>query len=221
VTVSSSGLAIELPEQQRHVVDLQERTWLPRHCRGDAAAFPALLAAYRRPVYAYLVRSGVAAPDRDDLFQSVFLKVHAAAGSYEPAYPLGPWIFTIVANTVRNHARARRKLHLVSAEEDPPDPPDPNPGPERIAQARETVAWLEEAISALPAAQREVLLLATVAGLAQQEVAAALDLPLNTVKTRLRRARLALAKALAQRDAPAGRAGEAPGKAPGEFDEDL
>ena len=210
MTVASSSLAIDSAERQQDVVDLEERTWLTRHCRGDASAFPALLEAYRRPVYGYLVRSGVAEADRDDIFQSIFLKIHAAAQSYDPTRPLGPWLFTIVANTVRNHFRAQAvPITTVPRDDplDPLDPPDPNPGPEHIAEARETVAWLEEALLALPPVQREVLLLVTIVGLRQQDAANSLNLPLNTVKTHLRRARLALAAGLADRDAPAGGTG--------------
>ena len=210
MTVASSSLAIDSAERQQDVVDLEERTWLTRHCRGDASAFPALLAAYRRPVFGYLVRSGVAEADRDDIFQSIFLKIHAAAQSYDPTRPLGPWLFTIVANTVRNHFRVQAvPITTVPRDDplDPLDPPDPNPGPERIAEARETIAWLEEALLALPLVQRQVLLLVTIVGLRQQDAANSLNLPLNTVKTHLRRARLALAAGLADRDAPAGGTG--------------
>jgi len=168
----------------------------------DENAFPALMEAYRRPVYSYLVRSGVTEADRDDLFQAVFLKVHAAAGSYDPARPLAPWLFAIVANTVRNHFRDSARPCRPAESEDPPDPPDPNPGPEHIVTARETLAWLEQALTILPPAQREVLLLVAIVGLRQQDVARSLDLPLNTVKTHLRRARLALAASLAERNAP-------------------
>ena len=205
---------IDSAERPRDVVDLEERSWLARHCRGDASAFPALLAAYRRPVYSYLVRNGVAEADRDDLFQSIFLKIHVAAQSYDPTRPLAPWLFTIVANTLRNHIRAQAVPQAApiavapyADSRGPIDPPDPNPGPEHIAEARETVAWLEEALCALPPIQREVLLLVAVAGLHQQDVAHSLNLPLNTVKTHLRRARLALADGLADRDAPAGGTG--------------
>lgn len=204
MTLAASDLASEAPEERRDVVDLEERTWLARHRRGDASAFPALMAAYRRPVYSYLVRSGVADADRDDVFQAIFLKIHAASGSYDPARPLAPWLFTIVANSVRNHFRDRPRAYgLASVDDDPPDPPDPSPGPEQIASARQTLAWLEGALTSLPPAQREVLLLVAIVGLRQQDVAQALDLPLNTVKTHLRRARLALAARLAERNAPA------------------
>jgi RNA polymerase sigma factor (sigma-70 family) len=209
VTLASSELASDAPDERRDVVDLEERTWLARHRRGDASAFPALMAAYRRPVYSYLVRSGVATADRDDVFQVVFLRIHAAAGSYDPARPLAPWLFTIVANTVRNHLRdCSRADRPTLAQDDPPDPPDPNPGPERIASARQTLAWLDGALAALPPAQREVLLLIAIVGLRQQDVARALGMPLNTVKTHLRRARLALAARLADRNAPRGAPGD-------------
>ena len=63
------------------------------------------------------------------------------------------------------------------------------------------MAWLEQALDALPAVQREVLLLSTVAGLPQNAIASCLNVPLNTVKTHLRRTRLALAARLARHGA--------------------
>ena len=188
--------------QVRKVVELEERTWLARHCRGDRDAFQALLAAYRRPIYSYLVRTGIAEADRDDIFQNIFLKVHRAARTYQPSRPLRPWLFTIAANTVRTHFRDRRGAGPLSTAGVSDEPVDPNPGPERIVAGRETVAWLEGAIAALPPAQRQVLVLVSVVGLRQRDVAEALALPLNTVKTHLRRARLGLAEAMAGREAP-------------------
>jgi len=208
VTARSGDLASDDAGQEQRVVDLEERTWLPRHRRGDAAAFPALLEAYRRPVYSYLVRFGVAAADRDDVFQNIFLKVHAGAGSYQPARPLAPWIFTIVANTVRNHRRDGRAHETETSDDAAPETADPRPGPEHVAEVRETVAWLERAIAALPTAQREVLLLTAIAGFRQLRIAETLDMSVNTVKTHLRRARLTLAEAMAGRDAAAGLIGD-------------
>ena len=179
----------------QRIVDLEERNWLPRHCRGDHEAFPALLRAYRGPVYNYLVRCGVAETIRDDLFQDIFLRVHAAAASYLPTRPLRPWLFTIIANTVRNHLRGQRLRQAAYAEEDA-EAPDPRPDAQGRAEAQELVNWLEQAIADLPLSQRDVLLLVTIEGLPQQEVAEILKMPLNTVKTHLRRARLTLVGAL-------------------------
>lgn len=178
-----------------------ERALLLRHRSGDAAAFAELVAEYRRPVYGYLVRSSVAESDRDDLFQEVFARVHAAAGRYDDDRPLHPWLFTIVANTVRTYHRKRRVRDGVFADHAEPEARADQADGERQAMARQTAAWLERRIPELPLAQREVLILTCIENLPQKEVAEILSLPLNTVKTNLRRARLTLARKLARHNA--------------------
>jgi len=180
--------------------DLREP--LVRHREGDPEAFAALVADYRRPVYSYLIRCGIAEADRDDLFQSVFLRIHRAAAQYRSDLPSHPWIFTIVANEVRSHIRRRRVRELVFAAPAEHEPTDPAPDGERTVQARETVLWLEEEVRRLPLPQREVLILASLEGRPLEEVAQVLGLPLNTVKTHLRRTRLLLSEKLARRLSP-------------------
>ncbi len=179
--------------------EANSRDPLLRHREGDPEAFAVLVADYRRPVYSYLIRCGVAEGDRDDVFQAVFLKIHRAAAQYRAELPAHPWIFTIVANEVRSHLRRRRIRELVFAPPARHEPEDPAPDGERVVEARETVAWLEEEIRRLPLARREVLILASLESRPLNEVAKVLGLPLNTVKTHLRRARLALSKKLARR----------------------
>lgn len=173
---------------------------LLRHRRGEPGAFEALVRGYRSPVFGYLVRCGVDGGDRDDLFQEIFIRVHRASGSYDGRRPIHPWLFTIVANAVRTYHRRRRVHEIAGTAEAPYDPSRAIPDGERSVAARETVAWLEREIPLLPLAQREVLVLATVEGMALADVARALGMPLNTVKTHLRRARLGLAERLAAKD---------------------
>jgi RNA polymerase sigma-70 factor (ECF subfamily) len=184
-------------EPIRAVVNLDERHWLPRHCRGDRQAFTELMNAYQAPVYGYLVRCGVPPASRDDVFQEIFVKIHLGAASYQPSRPLGPWLFTIAANSVRNHFRDESR-HRVADQSQAWDTPSGDHGPQALAEIQETVVWLEGALPALPLAQREVLLLASIAGLRLQDIATVLDIPLNTVKTLSRRARASLARALAE-----------------------
>jgi len=184
-------------EPMKTVVNLDERHWLPRHCRGDREAFTELMNAYQAPVYGYLVRCGVPPASRDDVFQEIFLKIHLAAASYQPSRPLRPWLFTIAANSVRNHFRDESR-HRVADDARACDAPSRDHGPRALAEIRETTAWLERALPALPLAQREVLLLGSIGGLRLQDIATLLDIPLNTVKTLTRRARSSLARALAE-----------------------
>ena len=177
------------------VLDLEERTWLARHLRGDAGAFDALLSAYQGTIYSYLIRCGITESAREDLFQDIFLKIHASAASYQSTQPLKPWIFTIAANTVRNYLRAQRSS-ILTASENAPDPIDPQPTAEMHTAQNHQLDWLEQTIATLPLKQREVLLLVTVEGLSQHEAANCLKIPLNSVKTYLRRARLTLLQAL-------------------------
>jgi RNA polymerase sigma-70 factor (ECF subfamily) len=167
---------------------------------GDERAFGELVRAYRAPVYGYLVRCGVPPAARDDLFQEIFLKVHGAAKSYAPERDLKPWLFTIVANTVRSHFRRQKVEALVfaSPEQLLADPTSDAPSLEQITEAKETAAQLEKSMEKLPLPQREVVLLALVEQMPMQDVAEALELSVNSVKTLLRRARLTLAADLAR-----------------------
>lgn len=149
------------------------------------------------PVYGFVVRCGVPDDTREDLVQEVFLKVHRAAPGFEPRRPLKVWVLTIAANTVRSFFR-KRATHNRLFDERAVDGVANEPDSLALTEARETARWIDHAISDLPLAQRQVLVLASVEQLDQTVIADVLDLPLGTVKTHLRRARLALARTLAR-----------------------
>ena len=187
-------------ERPVRVVRGDEGELLLRHREGDREAFATLVSEYRAPVYSYLSRCGIDPADRDDLFQEIFIKIHRAAGSYQADRPAHPWIFTIVSNTIRSHLRKRRVRQLIFAEPAAEqEPADAAPGGERRAAARETAAFVHGELGKLRLVQREVVLLACVEKMPLKEVGEVLGVPVNTVKTHLRRARLALAGALARR----------------------
>ena len=180
----------ELPEQ-----------WLIEHRADDSDAFAKLVQRYRRPVFGYLVHCGVPESDRDDLFQDIFIKIHQRADQYDEARPLHPWLFTVVANTVRSYFSKKKLRSFFVWEPAPEDVPEnvKDPASEARASAKETAAWLERAIAALPMPQREVLVLATIESLPLKDIASILDMPVNTVKTHVRRARLRLVESYERR----------------------
>ncbi len=172
---------------------------LQRHVDGDPDAFPELVGIYRSKVYAYLVRCGVDAGIRDDLFQEIFIKIHNAASTFKSDKPLNPWFFTIVANTVRAHYRKERVRRLVY-QEDLPSEKDNAPDSQDFIEARETADWLDTELAKLPFSQRETIILNAMGSLDQKAISKIQDIPLSTVKTNLRRARITLAKAFIRKD---------------------
>src|SRR5439155_22103743 len=102
-------------------------------------------------------------------------------------------------NAARDELR-RRSRHpersLEQARDDPEraniDPPDPGPTPEGEAERGELRAALERALATLPEDGRLIVLLSDVHGLSYEEIAAAANIPLGTVRSRLSRARARL-----------------------------
>ena len=198
---------------QDGILDLNERNWLPRYCHGDERAFDELLQAYRNFVNNFLFRYGIESRHRDDLFQDIFLKILQSAPSYRPSEPLRPWLVSIVLNSVRNfrrdsgrrrHAMTRLKAVTANTGSETVAPQRQGPGLDEQLDQRSTVSWLERRITTLPEQQREVLVLSTLKGLRMKDIAMVMGLPENTVKTHLRRARLALAESLARREQTTG-----------------
>jgi len=151
------------------------------------------------------VRCGIQPAVADDLFQEVFFNVHRAAASYRPSQPLKPWLFTIAANAVRSHFRKRSVLTRVFSFGQTPESPAHEPSLQVASEGNELARFLDEHIAALPLKQREVVVLCCIEQLSLEETASALVMPLETVKTNLKRGRAALAKALDRRGKRAAR----------------
>ncbi|MFH1076378.1 MAG: RNA polymerase sigma factor [Pseudomonadota bacterium] len=172
---------------------------LKRHVAGDTNAFPQLVGLFRARVYSYLSRCGINAQTRDDIFQEVFIKIHIAAATYNSDLPLDPWVFTIVANTVRTHYRKERVREMVKEDQYVQEHEALDNTQQDILEAAQTARWLNKAIQTLPFQQRETLALCSLENMSHSEAATALNIPVNTVKTNLRRARMSLAKLLTRR----------------------
>lgn len=184
------------------MLPLSDRVLLERHARGEPDAFAQLMRIYANPVYGYLVRSGIRPADRDDLFQLVFEKVHRASLRELPDGPVRPWLFAIAANTVRDAFRRAKVRSIVALDEDAGHAePAPDARPDQAIEQSEELSFLDQEIAKLPLDQREALLLCAVEGLPLADAAVALEVPVNTLKTRIRRARVALAEAAQRRHA--------------------
>jgi RNA polymerase sigma-70 factor (ECF subfamily) len=203
------------PRIEAAVVPISDRVLLERHVGGDRDAFAQLMKTYASPIYGTLARCGVPPAERDDLFQEVFEKVHRAARRKLPDGPVRAWIFAIAINSVRDTFRRAKVRSIVRLSDDPArDTALRGPGhasghagadervsarPDRAAEAKEMATFLDAQMARLPLEQREALVLYALEGLSLEEAASALDVPIDTVKTRVRRARLSLAEAMHRR----------------------
>ena len=166
--------------------------------QGDQDAFAQLVERYTGLVYSLALRRVGNHHDAEDLTQSVFWKAWKALPSFREEAAFSTWLYRMTANAVTDFLRqkGRREAPLSLDDPDLPQTAHPGPSPSEQAQAAERQEALYRAIEALPEQARSVLLLRELRGLSYEEIAAALDLPLGMVRSRLARARGALAKSL-------------------------
>ncbi len=170
---------------------------------GDAAALAPLYARHKAMVYRFaLLWSGQAAVAAD-VTQDVFLHFMTRAGDYDPARgPLTPWLLGIARNFV--HRRTGADARYVANDDDIGDELATTTAataapatPETALELRRDLERLRAAIAALPPHYRDVLVLVELAERSYAETAAICGCELNTVRSRLSRARVQLAQALA------------------------
>lgn len=136
--------------------------------------------------------------DAEDVSQDVLTALVTSLPKFRGEASLSTWAWIVARRAcARRRRHSGRTASLDAGDEGARELPDPLAGPERDAERRELGAALERAIAALPAAQRDVLVLRDVEGLPAARVARLLGLQVRAVKSRLHRARLALRDALA------------------------
>jgi RNA polymerase sigma factor (sigma-70 family) len=171
--------------------------------RGDEACFAVVYERFRGPLYGFLRRAVRRDDVAEDLFQETFMALARAAPGLRPDTDIAAWLFTVARNAFRSHLRwARLDLSRWVAFCDDVCP-TPAPGPEAAAAQTRLVSAVEAALTRLPAAHREVLLLVGVEGLDQSQVAAVLGISYPALRKRLARARAALAELLPADEAKA------------------
>jgi RNA polymerase sigma-70 factor (ECF subfamily) len=132
--------------------------------------------------------------DAEEVAQEVFLRVHRALPGFRGEAALSTWLYAITSRLCLNRLKAPHRRRRAEAELDVVA--DPAPGPGADLETAERDAALQRAIAALDDEARIVVVLRDVEGLSYEEIAAALELPIGTVRSRLHRARTALKESL-------------------------
>ncbi|WP_437676372.1 RNA polymerase sigma factor [Sorangium sp. So ce131] len=167
------------------------------HGAREPLDFDAVYDEHADFVWRNLRRLGVRDASLDDALQDVFLVVHRRLGEFEPRSSVKAWLFAIVCRVARDHRRlARRK---GGGEELPAGVADRAPGPAEQLEQVEALKLVDALLAELDDDKRAVLVMAEIEELSAPEIAAALDVKLNTVYSRLRAARREFELALARR----------------------
>ena len=184
-----------------------ETEFIERLKEGDAAAFDTLVTRYTADIYALLFRLTEDAEEARDLTQETFLRALKAVKNFRGDADLKTWLYRIAINESRNRFRwwKRRRAHAtvsLDAENDSAETPlkdrlsDNSESPEAETLRRERQAALRNALGKLSPNFREAIILRDIQGLSYEEVAAALETNVGTIKSRLARGREELRKML-------------------------
>jgi len=126
----------------------------------------------------------------DDIFQEVFIRIHARIGSLKDNNKIESWIYQITRNAIIDHYRAHKIMEQLPEAISAPEPNTDG------GARREIVACLLPMIKGLPDHYREAVMLSEIEGVTQKEVAAKHALSLSGAKSRIQRGRLLLKEML-------------------------
>ncbi len=172
---------------------------------GDQAAFRVLVDRYQHRVFGFCVRMLGDRAEAGDLAQDVFLAVYQHAHEFRGDAKFSTWALRIARNMTLNRIkylerRGRAGKHVVTEKDEARAVARPHegPNPEEHRASNERREMVHEAIEKLDASHRAVVVLRDIEDLSYEEICDITGLPLGTVKSRIHRARTALATHLAR-----------------------
>ena len=173
-----------------------EDAWIKAAREGDTAAFGNLVKAYQTPIYNLACRMLGNRSEAEEAAQEAFVRAYNHLDSYDPERPFSSWLFSITSHYCIDRLRRRRIDWLPLKEEiaEPVRLASASPDPETVVTQRDREAWIQELMKALSPVDRAALTLHYWYDCPYKEIADVLDLTVSAVKSRLYRARRALAE---------------------------
>lgn len=172
--------------------------------RGDKGAFDALVLKYQHRIVKLVMRYVHNPAEAEDVAQEAFIKAYRALPQFRGDSAFYTWLYRIAINTAKNALASRERSPVAyDADHDAGDEAydvqarmkDPDT-PEGLVLTEEIRATVNAAIEALPEDLRTAIVLRELEGLSYEEIAAAMDCPVGTVRSRIFRAREAIDRRL-------------------------
>lgn len=172
--------------------------------RGEKAAFELLVAKYQRKLVRLLSRFIRDPTEVEDVAQEAFIKAYRALPSFRGDSAFYTWLYRIGINTAKNYLVAMGRRAPTVSETEGPDSegseergqvPDYNT-PENELMSRQIAETVNRAVEDLPEELRTAITLRELEGLSYEEIATMMNCPIGTVRSRIFRAREAIAEKL-------------------------
>jgi RNA polymerase sigma-70 factor (ECF subfamily) len=180
-----------------------------RCLQGDDAAWENVVNSYGRRIYNLSYRYTNRRDEAEDLTQEILIRVYQNLKSYRlEAGSFQNWILRVARNLVIDHYRQVRRYPQSGGSEELENMnlrDDKIPNPQRAAEQLEAARFLQQGLQSLSPELKEAIILRDLEGMAYQEIADMLGVPEGTVKSRINRGRLELAKLLMKRRAQLGK----------------
>lgn len=172
--------------------------------RGDRHAFDLLVIKYQRKIMRLLSRMIHDPADVEDVAQEAFVKAYRALAQFRGDSAFYTWLYRIAINTARNWQAAsfRRPVTVSVLENDEGETFDQidslsdSSTPESVMASRQIAQTVNEAIEALPEDLKTAIVLREIEGMSYEDIASTMQCPIGTVRSRIFRAREAIAARL-------------------------
>ena len=171
--------------------------------RGEGPAWEELVRRHTRRVFNLCYRFTGNATEAEDLSQEVFLRLYRTLASYKPAFGAFPtWLTSVTRNLlVDNYRRTRHDRQTDSIDDSMTQVEQKHStarAPDKLAQAAELSVQLQRALARLSPELRDSVILRDLQGLEYNEIQEVLQVPEGTVKSRINRGRIELARILVE-----------------------
>jgi len=183
---------------------------IKRCLRGDQLAWDVIVRTYRRKVFNVAYKFVGKHEAAEDLTQEIFIKVFRSLNSFDKRANFQTWLISISRNLCIDHYRSVRKERETMARDvdaSELSPVSRERGPHSQLEQTDLRNLIRQALSALPPALKQAVVLRDLQEFSYQEIAESLGLPEGTVKSRINRGRFELARQLRrlQTHRPAGK----------------
>lgn len=184
------------------MTEINDEKLVSRYLAGDKKSLEILIGRYFKPIYNFIYHYVGDAPSAEDITQDVFVRVWRKIDKFDENKKFKTWLFSIAKNAAIDFLKKKKAVPFSELENEEGENAiienmtDPAPLPDELFARADLSKVISEALAELPPVDRSVLLLRHYNQFTFEEAAETLGEPLNTVKSRYRRALVKLRRIL-------------------------